>query len=144
MERFVLDASVGVKWLFKAEEGADKAALFIKRLEENKIKIHVPEFFYVELANACWVKVKKKLAGVSNVIEGLDEIMNFTLSPYPDKELADVALENSLRLNISAYDGLYLALAEIWGAPLVTADERLVKICQGRFDFIESLQEVTL
>lgn len=64
------------------------------------------------------------------------------LQRYADFELADVALENALRFNISAYDGLYLALAEIYVAPLVTADETLLQACRGRFDFIESLKDL--
>jgi len=144
VKEFILDASVGVKWLFKAEEGADRAALFIEKFERKEIKIYVPEFFYIELANACWVKVRKRLADIDSVVEGLDRILALSLTPYPDTELADVALENSLRFNISAYDGLYLALAEIYVAPLVTADERLLEICRGRFDFIESLHGVSL
>lgn len=143
MEIFVVDASVGVKWIFN-EEFSDKALLLLEEFTQGRAKLYVPDFFYIELANACWVREKKKLSSFAEAVEALDRMMSFQLGRYPDNELADVALENALRFKISAYDGLYLALAEIYVAPLVTADEALLKACQGRFDFIEPLSEFSL
>ena len=140
MNQYTLDASVGAKWLFD-EELSEKAVLLLQELKQNKIEIIVPELFYVELGSICWSKVKRKQSALEYAVEGLDKILGFTLKTYPDQELADVALENALRFGISVYDGLYLALAEIYVAPLVTADEILLKACEGRFDFIESLQD---
>ena len=141
MESCILDASVGAKWLFP-EELSEKALALLERSASHQIRIIVPEFFYVELANICWVKVKRKLATIDSTIKGLDYVISLPFVRYSDLELADVALENSLRFNISAYDGFYLALAEIYVAPLVTADDTLLKACRGRFDFIEPLSEV--
>ena len=143
MKEFVLDASVVAKWIFQ-EEDSEKAEIFRQELKDEKIKIFVPEFLWLELANICWLKVKRKFSTVEKAIEGLDQILDSPLKFYPDRELADVALENALRFGVPAYDGLYLALAEVYFAPLVTADEKLFKICRGRFDFIESLKEVEL
>ena len=68
--------------------------------------------------------------------------MKLSLERYSDRELSDVALENALQYGISVYDALYVSLAEIYVAPLVTADETLFKACKGRFDFILSLEEI--
>ena len=143
MKEFILDASVAAKWIFQ-EEDSETAEILRQQLEEGKIKIFVPEFLWLELANICWLKVKRKFSTVEKAIEGLGQILDSPLKFYPDRELADVALENALRFDISAYDGLYLALAEVYAAPLITADQKLFKICRGRFDFIESLKEIEL
>lgn len=87
---------------------------------------------------------KKKIATMSEVIEYLEKIMKLPLMAYSDKELADVALENAQRFGITAYDGLYVALSELYLAPLVTADEKLFKACRNRFHFIESLRDMKL
>lgn len=138
MKRVVLDASVGVKWFFEEEE-SDRAALLMNSIEEKQIEVVVPEIFYPEFAGTCWKKVKKKKAALAWAIKALDDVMALPFTKYPDFELADVALENALLYKISVYDALYLSLAEIYVAPLVTADETLLKACRGRFDFIEPL-----
>lgn len=140
MNPYVVDTSVAVKWVFE-EKGSENAALFLEEFEQKKIQIIVPEFFYCELASACLNKFLRKLATFGEADERLARVADLPLTTYPDRELADVAFENAVRLNISVYDALYLALAEIYVAPLVTADGALLKACRGRFDFIESLEE---
>ncbi len=142
MNQVIVDASVGVKWLFQ-EHDSSQAISVLHRFQRGEIKIIVPEIFYLEVANTCWTKAKKKLATVKQVIDSLDRINDLSLIKYSDQELADVALENSLRFNTSVYDSLYLALAEIYLAPLITADEALYNACRDRFDFIELLQDVS-
>ncbi len=143
MNPIIVDASVGVKWLFQ-EPDSHQAISLLNRFQRREIKIIVPEIFYLEVANTCWTKAKNKLASVKQVIDSLDRINDLSFIKYSDRELADVALENALRFAISVYDGLYLALAEIYLAPLITADEALYHACRGRFDFIELLQDVSL
>lgn len=143
MNRFIIDASVGAKWVFE-EELSDKAALLLKRIREKEIEIIVPGIFYAELASTCWLKVKRKLATVEESVQALDNLLGSKLYFYSDHELSDVALENALRFDISVYDGMYLALAEIYLAPLVTADQKLLQACQKRFEFIESLRDLKL
>jgi predicted nucleic acid-binding protein len=45
---------------------------------------------------------------------------------YPHLPLVERAWE--LRANLSVYDGVYVALAELLGAPLVTCDRRLAGV----------------
>ena len=143
MDRFIIDASVGAKW-FVEEEHQEKALYFLERFKKNQCQITVPEIFYAELVNTFLKKVIKKDLTIDHAVEAIDHLMKLSLDPYSDKELAEVALENAFRFNVSVYDGLYLALAEIYLAPLVTADEELLKACDKRFEFIESLKDISL
>jgi len=143
VDTFILDASVGVKWFFH-EEASDKALTFLERLDQKKIRIVVPEIFYMELASACWKREKKREISEEYAIKIPHRIESFSLEKYPDYELFGVALDNALHYEISVYDAVYLSLAEIYLAPLVTADQMLLKACQGRFDFIESLRDVKI
>jgi len=137
----VIDASVAMKWFFN-EEDSDKASFFLKALRHEEIKIVVPEIFYLETANACRKRVKQKKISIDTAIQTHNEMMSLPLERYPDYELAGVAWTNSLQYDLSVYDALYLSLAEVYAAPLITADRTLLKICRNRFDFIEDLREV--
>ncbi len=140
INRFIFDASVAVKWFFDEEED-EKARRFLRLLRQKEIEIVVPELFYCEFASACWKKVSKNLVSFEYASQALDDIAALPLKRYPDYELFDVAFGNAIQYGISAYDGFYVALAEIYVAPLVTADEGLLAACRGRFDFIESLKD---
>lgn len=56
----------------------------------------------------------------------LDDLLDLPIDRYPHRDLLPRAFE--LRANVTAYDGVYLALAEALDAPLLTADTRLVEI----------------
>ena len=51
------------------------------------------------------------------------DFAELSLIRYPHERLADRVWE--LRHNLTAYDGVFVALAEALGAPLVTCDARL-------------------
>lgn len=139
----ILDASVALKWFFK-EEMAEEAFLLMEGLHRKEIRMVVPEIFYSEFANACWKYAKKKIIPVSRALAATDSLNHVPLESYSDRELTDVALENALRFNIPIYDGIYLALAEVYVAPLVTADRTLFNTCKDRFDFIEFLGDIKI
>lgn len=143
MNQYVLDSSVGVKWIFD-EEWSEKAVLLMRYFRDRKIQFIVPEFFYCELASASWQKVERKLTSVDLARDALQKFMVLPFVTYSDKELADMALDSALQYGVSPYDGLYLALAEINVVPLVTADRKLFDALKGRFDFIEFLGDVVL
>ena len=142
MDQCILDSSVGAKWIFE-EDQQERALQLLHQIEKGRLKVVVPELFYLEMANIAWKRVWKKGGDLESVTESLDRILDLRLIKYPDHELADAAFENAVWLNVTAYDGAYLALAEIYVSPLVTADKKLLEACRGKFVFIESLEAFT-
>ncbi len=140
MKSFVVDASVGAKWYFR-EEFQETAFDLLDQAEKREIKLIVPELFYLEIGNLCWKLFRRRKIQFDHAASVLDKVSALPLERYSDQELTDIALENAVRFDISIYDGVYLALAEIYVAPLVTADEGILKATKGRFDFIFSLKE---
>ena len=138
MKTLILDASVGIKWFFE-EEMSQEARALLGQLEKNEIKVLVPDIFFSEVANTCWVRTKRKLSTAHEANDAFNRAELLPVEIHSDHELSGVALDNSLQFEISAYDGLYLALAEIYVSPFVTADRTLFDKCKGRFDFIEYL-----
>lgn len=140
MNTFVLDASVGTKWFFE-ENLSGQALDLLPLLETDQIRAIVPDFFYLEMNNVCWIKMRQNEVVYPKAVELLEKLGQLKLNPYPDSDLRDVAFENASIYNISVYDALYISLSEIYGAPLITADEKLLRACKDKFNFIEHLKD---
>ena len=127
MERqktLVLDASIIAKW-FLNEEESDKARLIKKDLERGKVSVVIPELLFLEILNSLrYNDVKEKNIQIANkVLFDIGLIITRL-----NKEIMIQAIENSIKYNITIYDSLYLTVAQLHGAPLITADKRLLKI----------------
>lgn len=57
--------------------------------------------------------------------EAIDDLEGIELERYPTLPLMRRSYE--LRANVTAYDATYIALAEVLGCELLTADERLAR-----------------
>jgi len=115
----VADASAIVELLLETETGASVA----ERLLDPAETIHVPHLLDVEVAHALR---RYALSGAIEPEEGedaLDGLNALPLHRYPHSALVPRAWE--LRDSLSAYDAMYVALAEFLSARLVTADRRL-------------------
>ena len=127
MERqktLVVDASVISKW-FLNETDSDKARAIRFELEEEKISIVVPELLFLEISNSLrYNKVKEQNIFNANKI--------LFAAGFEVAELNEIVMnktiENSVKYNITIYDALYVALANLHGTFLITADKKLHKI----------------
>ena len=117
MKRFVVDASVAIKWLV-AEEQSDIAA----RLLDGSHELFAPRLMAAEVANALWRKVR-----VGEIEPRQAGALAAALPELPvgwanDDELSADALRIAISLERPAYACTYLALAHSLGAKLITAD----------------------
>jgi predicted nucleic acid-binding protein len=115
----VADASAIVEMLLDTETGARVAG----RLFDPAETIHVPHLLDVEVAHALR---RYALSGGIEADEGEDALESFRALPL--KRYAHSSLLPriwQLRDSLSAYDAVYVALAELLSARLVTADRRL-------------------
>ena len=127
--KVVVDASVAVKWLF-TEDGTAEA----RQLLAHRIALHAPDFVLTEAANVIWKKVRRReVADAQPYFEELARLGNaVVLSPSAD--LVAHAAAIAIEIDHPVYDCLYLACAEVEGAPLVTADHRLHGAARSRVD----------
>ena len=124
MNRFVIDASVAIKWVV-AEPGTEEALALLAHT------VLAPALWRAECANILWKKQKRgELRGEEAAISArlLDQAGVELCSPEP--ELARV-FRLALALDHPAYDCVYLAAARASRAPLVTADERLIRVFES-------------
>lgn len=114
----VVDASIVVTAL--ADDGADGARARERLLADRLVAPHLID---VEVL-AAW----RRLAGTGRLEEqraelARSDLRSLAIERVPHGPLLERAWE--LRANLTAYDATYVALAELLGAALVTADEKL-------------------
>jgi predicted nucleic acid-binding protein len=115
----VIDASALLEALLRTP--AAKAVE--RRLFEQRQTLHAPHLLDVEVAQ---VIRRYAAAGELDAERGraaLADLADFPIRRYPHDFLLPRVWE--LRNNLSAYDAVYVALAEVLNAPLLTRDRRL-------------------
>ena len=133
MNRFVIDASVAVKWLplFAHEPYVGEAQRYLERRAVGEIALLVPGFFWVEVANVLWKAVRRRICQPTEGKAALETLSGLDLPTLSSTALVTPALDLALRHDRSVYDSLYVALAVRQNAQLVTADERLANALGG-------------
>lgn len=126
-QKKIIDASVVVKW-FAQEELSEKAVLLKHKYVAGEISLIAPELLFLELTNA----LRYKKFDENKLKESNNELFNLELDIVPlDNNLLNKSIEISSKHNLSIYDSVYCALAEINGAELITADDKLSKTPNG-------------
>jgi predicted nucleic acid-binding protein len=123
--RFVVDASVAVKWHLPDEPDVEPAAAVLADYREGRVALIAPSQLRYEVPSAIRNAVRTNRVTPS---EGRSAITNFLAWRVPtvaDDEMIEAGYGHSLRFNCSLYDGLYVALASILDCPLIHADQRL-------------------
>ena len=118
----VLDASAAVAVLLNLGAAAPHVRERMNRLDDG---VHVPHLFEVEVIN-----VLRRYAMDHGLSERrgayvLEDLATLRITRYPHTALLSRVWE--LRENVTAYDAVYVALAETLNAPLVTTDTRLAR-----------------
>ncbi len=123
----VLDASVVIKW-FSNEENSEKAIGIRNRFVEGNVLIVCPDLTIYEVSNALrYAKVLDK-RDLTEAIKSLYELEIDII--VPTRDVITKALELAIEHDITVYDAVYVSLAELLDARLVTSDEKLIKACK--------------
>ena len=120
----VVDASVALRWCFRLN-GSDRA----EELLRSGDHLIAPDLVIAEITNATWKFVIFDKLAAEAAISAVREVAKAFEELVPASGLQDRALTIAMELQHPAYDCFYLALAARRGAPLVTADEQLMRRC---------------
>jgi predicted nucleic acid-binding protein len=117
----VVDASVICEFfaLGKHEEVATE------RLLGEQRALWAPEMLDAEVGSALRRAVRRKSIDADQAAEALGELRKLPIHRVSHERLAQFAW--LLRDNVSFYDGLYVALAQLLDKPLLTFDARLAR-----------------
>ena len=115
----VLDASAAVELLLGTQRGAAVEA----RIFDPAETLHAPELLDVEVAQVLRRYERARLIDAARAEAALRDLADLPLERYAHALLLPRAWE--LRENLTIYDAVYVALAELLAAPLLTVDASL-------------------
>ena len=117
----VLDASALVELVLDTPTGHAVAT----RIADPALGLHVPHLADVEVAQALRRYAKDGELDAAEATLALDDLRALDLQRHAHEPLLDRVWE--LRQNLSAYDAVYVALAEVLDTTLLTCDGRLAR-----------------
>lgn len=124
---YVLDASVAAKWVLPphGEELVDKALEVQRKFSLQEIRFVVPDLFWPEFGNILWKAVRQGRMTRSSATDALFELREQKLKTIDSPMLIQAAFEIAVAFERTVYDAMYVALAVMLNAPLLTADQKL-------------------
>lgn len=88
-----------------------------------------PDLLNAEAMHAIRDQERRGLFDAGRSRQALEDLLDLPIARYPTLQLVERAWE--LRRNVTAYDGMYVALAEALETKLVTADGGLARAAQA-------------
>lgn len=117
----VLDASALVELLLGTERGRSIGA----RIADPTLDLHVPHLADVEVAQALRRYVREDEIDSASAASAIEDLHALDLERHAHEPLLDRVW--ALRQNLTAYDAVYVALAEALDTTLLTCDARLAR-----------------
>jgi predicted nucleic acid-binding protein len=96
--------------------------------------LHVPALCDVEVASALRRSLMAQLMTQERAVEALEDHLSLPLTRHGHQALLARVLD--LRDALTAYDAVYVALAEALGAALLTADQGLASAARGMTELV--------
>lgn len=118
MKRFVIDASVAVKWVLTEPDTAQAVAL-------RPHDLAAPDLILAECANVLWKKVRRGQFTAEAAMVAVRLLARAQIELVPTRSLLREATRLAIALAHPAYDCFYLALAAERRVPFVAADDAL-------------------
>ena len=126
MTLYVPDASVAIKWCLPIREGLLEQALdLLNRYESGAAEFIIPDLFWAEIGNVLCKGVRQGRCTAAAAEEALALMKERDLPTVPCVRLLEEAFGIASKYNRSFYDSLYIALAVVYRATFITADEKL-------------------
>ena len=118
----VLDASAAIEWLLQTPDGQR----IERRIYRRNETLHAPHLLDLEVAQVLRRLVRQGAVGLSRAEEAIEDLQALRVTRHPHAIFLRRIWQ--MRDNLSAYDAVYVALAETLKAPLITRDSRLASI----------------
>lgn len=118
----VIDASVAVKW-FSNEEDTEKALVLRDDHIDGRQTLIAPDLIIYELSNALRFKPGFNQEMVARAINDLLDLQMDLITP--SRELISKSSELAFYYDVTIYDSCYIALGELMGIEVYTADRQL-------------------
>lgn len=117
----VLDASALVELLV----GSDLGEAVASHISEPSLSLHVPHLADIEVAQALRRYVREGQLDAREAAAALEDLRSLDLERHAHEPLLERVW--ALRQNLTAYDAVYVALAEALDTKVLTCDGRLAR-----------------
>jgi predicted nucleic acid-binding protein len=115
----VLDASAAIDWLLQTAAGQQ----IEKRIYSRNESLAAPHLLDLEVTQVLRRLVRSAVVSASRAEQAIHDLMDLRIARYPHHLFLQRIWQ--LRNNLSAYDAMYVGLAESLRATLITRDLRL-------------------
>lgn len=134
--RYVIDASVAIKWYLP-----EVHELEATRLLKARHQLHVPELIFPEIGNIVWKYVRRGDINKSEGEQIVAAVARKRWTVHSHKNTSKSAYTGAEATGQTVYDWTYLALAISLSCEFVTADEKFYKAL-GKTPFKTNLKWV--
>lgn len=125
--KYVLDASVGLKWLL-VESDSPKANQLRDDFSNKIHELLAPDVFPIEVGHSLTRAERRSIIQPGEASILYDDLLRTLPEIRPTFGLLPRAIELSSQVRIGVYDCLYVALAEQEGCEVVTGDVRMAQL----------------
>ncbi len=119
---YVVDASIVIQYLIADTFTGPTDALFSQ--VGQSVSLVLPEFGFLECANVLWKQAAFYGLPAQQAQKLLTDLLALPLTVIAASDLLRRGLQIGLDHQLAIYDSVYIALAERFGYPLITADAR--------------------
>lgn len=135
MTSYVLDASVAAQWFLPPEQEplAAQAEAVLHRFSSGDCRLIVPDLFWPEMGNILGKAVRGGRLSRGSCDKAVQALESTGIATLPGLPLLKDAMAIAVAFDRTVYDSVYVALAVVSNALLVTADERLANAMAARF-----------
>jgi predicted nucleic acid-binding protein len=138
MASIVVDASVAIQWVLP-EESYLRARELLRTYVSGEHDLIAPRVLPEEAASVLARRVRRRQLTPAGAEKAFRFLQAYMPALEQDAELVHEAFRLSLRLQLSLWDCLYLALAIRGRRTLVTADRRLHRDAKLHYPYVELL-----
>jgi predicted nucleic acid-binding protein len=118
VKRFVVDASVAIKWVVQEPDTPHALQL----AADNHLV--APDLMLAEFANVLSTKIRQGEFNLGSIDRAVEVLQSARIAFRPIESLLPMAIRLAHQLRHPAYDCFYLALAIAEGCQLITSDLR--------------------
>jgi predicted nucleic acid-binding protein len=139
--KFVLDASVALKWQLNDEECVSQAVALRDDALKHSAEICVPTLWLYEIINGLVMASRRGRFPSAEVSQAMSDLLAVGISMRtPDPQRVSAL---ALAHEITAYDSAYLALAEQEGCDLWTGDLSLYRAVSKKLRWVRWIGDYT-
>jgi len=139
MKKYVIDASIAVKWYSThGEDDLARADKLLQAYVDGACDLIAPTLIVYEVANA--LRFNPNLR-VPDIKRALQDFFDLQITLEEPSHFMNSAIELASAYSLTVYDAVYAALSQVTGIPLITADYQFYTRAKD-LPFIEALKDL--